>query len=158
MGEDRALAPCLSCCPDIGWGNETNPVQLALFICPWKEGLCPLHQRQQPNRCSLRTCSIAWATWAAWELLPTPAGQRGHPPLGKMPPSKGDLGICRAPAALAGKCVLGRGAKAGSTRDLQDTATAQSMRGMCCILLLDTAVLCRWGMLPLSVLLSPSPA
>lgn len=88
----------------------------------------------------------------------TPAGQRGHSLLGKMTPRKEDLRICRAPAALAGERVLGRGAKAGSTRDLQDTGTAQSMTGMCCILLLDTAGLCQWGMLPLSVLLSPSPA
>lgn len=87
-----------------------------------------------------------------------PAGQHGHPLLEKMTPSKGDLWICRAPASLAGKCVLRSGAKAGSTGDLQDTATAQSMTGMCCILLLDTAGLCRWGVLPLSVLLSPSPA
>lgn len=86
------------------------------------------------------------------------AGQHGHPLLGQITPSKGDLWICRAPAALAGERVLGSGAKAGSTRDLQDTATAQSMTGMCCILLLDTTGLCQWGMLPLSALLSPSPA
>lgn len=87
-----------------------------------------------------------------------PAGQCRHPLLGKITPSKGDLWLCRAPAALAGKCVLGSGAKAGSARDLQDTVTTQSMTGMCCILLLDTTGLCQWGMLPLSVLLSPSLA
>lgn len=65
---------------------------------------------------------------------------------GKMTPSKGDLWICKTPAGLAfSKHVLRNSAKAGRPRDLQDTASAQSMTGMCCILLLDTGGLCWVG-------------
>lgn len=104
VGEDRALAPCLSCCPDMGWGNEMDPVQLPLFICAWKE--CLLSSPSSPSEAAPKQVfpeDLQHCMGAAWELLPTPAGQCGDPLSGKMPPSKGDLWICAGREACVGK-------------------------------------------------------
>ena len=116
-----------------------------LRVCPWKQGLSPLRQRQHPSwvfpkepqtlrgllpglggSCSPRLqTSVGTLFWEKWHQV------------------RGKLWICKTPAGLAfHKHALRNGAKAGSSRDLQDTAAARSTTGMRCILLLDTGGLC----------------
>lgn len=128
----------LSSLPSRAWGSLYVPGNRA----------CPLSLRNSTQTgSSLRNFSTAWSTtWAGWELLPMPADERGHLLSGKMRPSEGDLWICKTPAVLTfNKHAWRSGAKTRSPRDLQDTMAAQSMTGMCCILLLDTTGLCRLG-------------
>lgn len=79
------------------------------------------------------------APQTGWKLLPMSTDKCGHPLLGIISPRKRDLGICKTSTALAfHKHVRRKRTKAQSPGDLQDTAAAWSMTGMCCILLFDT--------------------
>lgn len=89
---------------------------------------------------SLRKCkAVQSVPQTGWKLLPMSTDNCGHPFVGIISPSKKDLGIRKTSTGLAfHRHARRKCAKAQSPKDLQDTAAAWSMTGMCCILLFDT--------------------